>query len=467
MRNFKLEELNLKEPLFFTISNLGGGGSDKYREVVYADLLKNTPTLFNYYYLKYGDFATGWLREMGNYENFSDFLDYVRKDMIYNRNFFCSGYEFQENYSSRNTCLLLDSGASNIKNKIIKNESIFNIERFKEHFSNEMIEYYKFADRFKFHFVIGFDIGGKYTFKGEERTNETIINNNLEIERNSSEINSYLLEKTIEFYKGSTKFFPKIYAPVHGKTPDEYRKNVEYILFLEKKYGVKFFGFALGGIASSKQIIKEDWNISDDKLEELKKLSSVSKVQITNCLLASYACRIVKEKVGDRPIHALGAGNILNIIPLTYFGATSFDSQTPGRRAYDGNSKSSANVFNICSKDSFSKYLIGLLDKNFNAINNNSGALSYKSLNLVNDEAVDLCGCPICSKFEIEDIKKLYNQKEISNEYYYLARQLLNGHSVWQHNYLCKALNEDKLEFLENSSLKNLFIKLIKTIREN
>ena len=51
-------------PSFFWISNLGGGGSDKYRETVYLDLYDGVPTLYNYYYLKYPSFAQKWLSKI-------------------------------------------------------------------------------------------------------------------------------------------------------------------------------------------------------------------------------------------------------------------------------------------------------------------------------------------------------------------------------------------------------------------
>ena len=45
-------------------------------------------------------------------------------------------------------------------------------------------------------------------------------------------------------------------ATVHGKTPDDYKACANYILELEKKYNYRFWGFALGGIASYKKLDK-------------------------------------------------------------------------------------------------------------------------------------------------------------------------------------------------------------------
>ena len=37
-------------PSFFQVYNFGGGGGDKSRELIYADLTNNTPALINYFY---------------------------------------------------------------------------------------------------------------------------------------------------------------------------------------------------------------------------------------------------------------------------------------------------------------------------------------------------------------------------------------------------------------------------------
>lgn len=51
MRNFNINGKELPIPSFFQVYNYGGGAGDKCREIVYANLTKDTPALVNYYYL--------------------------------------------------------------------------------------------------------------------------------------------------------------------------------------------------------------------------------------------------------------------------------------------------------------------------------------------------------------------------------------------------------------------------------
>ena len=436
--NSKAIDINsktLKVPSFFMISNLGGGGSDKYRETVYLDMFKNIPCLYNYHYLTKADFAGRWLKQLYNYTTFADFIDFTRTDMKDVCGYYCEDYNFSP-YNAQETIYLLDSGAANIINDMLKECSITSSEEiFLEELLKKMKSYYDFSNRFKFDIVIGFDIGGKYTFKGDERSNTDIIEGNTHIKNNATSINNWLLEETIIYLSSLPNFYPKVFATVHGSTPKEYYENVLYILELEKKFDFKFDGFALGGIASSKSLDKETWGISKEVLTKISSLVSgrAGREEVYNAIIASFACRIVSNVVGNRPIHALGAGGKMNIIPLYYSGATSFDSQTPGRRAYDGNDSSSSLIFNPDSSQSFSKYLLPLIDTNL-SFYTNLDAGNYIKLNKVD---TTLCTCPICTNYPVPLLKDLYSKKHISNEYYYLSRQLINGHSILQHNLLC------------------------------
>ena len=63
----------------------------------------------------------------------------------------------------------------------------------------------------------------------------------------------------IQMYFGKAckvDYYPCVLATVHGKTPDDYKACANYILELEKKYNYRFWGFALGGIASYKKLDK-------------------------------------------------------------------------------------------------------------------------------------------------------------------------------------------------------------------
>ena len=51
MKNFDVHGKLLPAPSFFQVYNYGGGNGDKDREIVYAELTKDTPALVNYYYI--------------------------------------------------------------------------------------------------------------------------------------------------------------------------------------------------------------------------------------------------------------------------------------------------------------------------------------------------------------------------------------------------------------------------------
>ena len=406
------------KPSFFWISNLGGGGSDKYREIVYLDLYDGIPTLYNYYYLKYPSFATKWLNNIDEYKSFGDFLKYTRESMIYEEHFITEEH-IPGSYNYKDNIYLLDSGARNILNDIIRGK-IKLIEDIETTMKHEMFKYYDFAERLKFDFIIGYDIGGKYTFKDNETRDNRIINQMKKID--SINLNNELLIETIKYLKDK-KYYPRIYATVHGDTPDEYEESIKFIRKAEKEYGFEFYGYALGGVASAKKV-DDSW-FKDFNNNSLK-----------NEYLVTKALKIVKKYSGDKPIHVLGGGNKDNIPSLVINGATSFDCQSPARRAYDGNESSSALIFNINARESFSKYLPGLLEND--RMINTKGLIDYIKINAV-DNDTPLCNCPACKKINnILELKKLYSRKNESNEYYYYSRQIMNSHAIWQHFYLTK-----------------------------
>lgn len=441
------KEKNLIKPSFFTISNLGGGGSDKYRETVYLDILDNTPTLYNYFYLVQNNysgtipFAVNWLKNIENYNKFSDFIKYTREGMI-NAGYKCEKHKFKE-YDYNKTIYLLDSGAANFINLLHKNIDYINeTEKFKESLIEIMHQYYDFANKFKFDIVIGFDLGGKYTFKGSERIEESIINGNKLLKKNSLDLNEYILDETIKYIKSKDSFYPKIYATVHGKSKEEYANYTKLILKKEIKNNFKFDGFALGGIANCKGLDLNSWGITEENISSLKKVikKTGTSLECKNALVSSIACKEVSKLVGNRPIHALGAGGKLNIIPLWSCGATSFDSQTPGRRAYDGSGKCITNFNSPSNGDTFSKYLPGILNSRLESINKDV-KFEYIKINEVNDSIVQ-CQCESCVKADLGLIKELYCDSD--KESYYYARQLINMHAVHQHNYLCKLIYKYK-----------------------
>lgn len=468
--NYELNSKVLPIPSFFSISNMGGGASDKYRENVYGDILENTPILLNFFYLhqkklfELNNFGGIWLREMDSYKTMGDFLNYVRNDMINNSKYISSEHK-PHTLDYNDTVLLLDSGASNIINAIHKECNYITQKR---DFINRLIEimkyYYDFADRFKFDIVIGFDIGGKYTFKGNERSRE-IKELNKYILHDAEELNKILLEETIKYLTTKKEFYPKIFATIHGRNPQGYKSYTQHVLAMEEKYNFTFDGFAGGGIASAKNDdLRRSWGISDTVESEIKLINKKNKLEVYNAILSSYACKIIRNTINDnRPIHALGCGGKFNILPLYYAGATSFDSQTPGRRAYDGSAKNNPNVHDFNASGTFTKYMISGISCDLRPINN-TNIFSYSKLPQVANDTL-LCGCPSCNLTgDIKALKNLYtkisaNNKQTEDTYY--AKQLINTHGIWQHNYLCKLaqVSSDSSDIIRDFASHATFIK--------
>lgn len=423
------------------ISNLGGGGSDKYRETVYLDLFGDIPKLYNYYYLIKQDFAYKWLRNINNFDTFADFINYTRESMINEESYYSKSHRFRP-YNAHDQVILLDSGAANLINDILKHIDIKNdFQKFIKKIIEVMIKYYDFAARYKFDTVISFDIGGKYTFKGDERHNKQIIEGNKCVEEISNDLNKFFLIETIKYLKINKGFYPKVYATIHGNTPNEYLEYTKFILKTEKEMNYRFQGFALGGVASSKKIPKEEWGINTNEIIKINKIRKnvAGSTEIFNSIITSYATRKVRSLIQDRPIHVLGGGGKLNIIPLFFSGANSFDCQTPGRRAYDGNNNSTMHVFDNSYNGSFSKYLLGLINSDYKLINTGINEFMYMDLNKI-DSNIETCGCISCNISSIDKIKQLYSNKSQSNEDYYYSRQLINAHNIWQHQFLCNLL---------------------------
>ena len=68
--------------------------------------------------------------------------------------------------------------------------------------------------------------------------------------------------------------------------------------------------------------------------------------------------------------------------------------------------------------------------------------MSFSKINEVLDNDT-LCGCLACKSINnTRDIKDLYSKKNISDEYYYYARQIMNSHSIWQHCKLTELVSQ-------------------------
>lgn len=454
MRVLNVHNKQLPVPSFFQVMNYGGGFQDKTREVVYADLTSDVPLLLNYFYInndfEYG-FHSPYFNDIDQYATVGDMFNDIRRKMInIDRNIMSSYPEVEYDFNQR--VILLDSGASNIV-KLIAKEVDYNVEAFCERLIEVMIQYYDFADRYKFDIVVGFDLGGKYTFKAGETTDENLIAFYDSIDKDA--INYMLLEETVEYMKLKGDYYPCVLATVHGQTPEQYDEYTLSILEVEQQKEYSFWGFALGGVASFKGM--------DDLWYEGIDFRGTNKREMKGAVTPAKATKIVHNRVGDRPIHALGCGGFINI-PMNYFlGATSFDAASPARRVGDGNDLSVEYLHSETKPAGakFSKILIGGYNVRLEKM---QGEFDYYKICDVQDD-YELCGCAACRYVEyVSRLKELYGMKNEEPEAHYCARQVMNTHSINSHTSLCKvvAQYESMEDYVENnpSSLNESLIKM-------
>ena len=419
---------DLPVPSFFQVYNYGGGNGDKDREIVYAELTGNTPALINYFYINNSfphTFSSKLFNEIGRFNTVGDLYNFIRASLIKKGEIY-RGYSSPD-YDFNQKVFLLDSGAYNIMKQIAESVD-YDLALFRERILEAAAEYYDFADRIKCDIVVGFDLGGKYTEKDGEKKNPRLVRFLDSLDKN--EINNALLELTVKYIKEHPDYYPYVLATVHGDTPAEYSENTRYILSLEKQYNARFWGFALGGVASYKQVDPSWYNDIN--------LSQIGKRGFIETIVPAKASKIVRELVGDRPIHALGCGGYNNIALNYYCGATSFDAASPVRRVGDGSEESTRIVFDPTpSKVGFSKFFMGGINMDNTMRPEKTG---YIKLNEVPD-SMPLCGCPACLQAQtVHNIKQLYSMKSTNSEANYYSRQLIGLHAVMQHRKLCEIL---------------------------
>ena len=424
----------LPVPSFFQVYNYGGGNGDKDREIVYSEMTGDTPALINYYYInnRYPhDFQSKAFDDLSHYSCIGDLYNDIRSMLINKKKEIYSGYKSSP-YDFNNKIFLLDSGAANIV-KTIAEEIDYDAKKFDSLIVQHMKEYYDFADKLKVDIVVGFDLGGKYTEKDGEKSNKKLIDFLNSIDKEKT--NNLLLEETVKYLVEKKDYYPCVLATVHGALQSDYAKCVDYILQLENKYSYKFWGFALGGIASYKQVDASWYSDIDFKKS--------GKRGFVETITPARACKIVRKMVGNRPIHALGCGGYPNITMNYYCGATSFDAASPVRRVGDGNLASTKWVYVPApqvltnEKLSFSKYFVGGINEDDTL---RLEPCKYVNLNEVPD-SMSLCGCIVCKNAgSIKNIKDLYHMKATDNEACYYSRQLMGLHAVRQHRKLCEVI---------------------------
>ena len=432
MKYLNVHGKQLPIPSFFQVYNYGGGNADKDREIVYSEFTADTPALINYFYInnRYKHlFQSHYFDDLSGYKKIGDVYNYIRKQLITERKEIYSGYKSDDTYDFNKKVFLLDSGAANIV-KYIAKEVNYDVSKFHAEIVRHMKDYYDFADRLHIDLVVGFDLGGKYTEKDGEKYDAKLCNFFASIDPEA--INNMLLEETIKYLSSKTEYYPYVLATVHGALPSDYDACMDYILNLESMYSYKFWGFALGGIASYKQVDSSWYGDIDFGKRKRGFIETVTPAR---------ACRIAGKKAGGRPIHALGCGGYPNIAMNYYCGATSFDAASPVRRVGDGSAESTEKVYipTPLPKVSFSKYFVGGINED-NTLR--TEPCSYVKLNEVKD-TMSLCGCLACqSAGSVRNIKDLYHMKSTGDdEACYYSRQLMGLHAVRQHRKLCEIIS--------------------------
>lgn len=429
--NFDIHGKKLPIPSFFQVYNYGGGCGDKDREIVYSEFTGNTPALINYFYINNDyphQFQSKYFDDIYKYNKVGDLFNDIRHKLIEKGELY-SDYT-SEPYDFNQKVFLLDSGAANIIKQVAA-EVAYDSEKFRNSLIKHLRNYYDFANSLGFDLVVGFDLGGKYTEK--DGKNDIRLKKFL-LTLDVDEINNFLLEESVKYLSKKDKYYPHVLATIHGKTPSDYAKCTQHILSLEKKYNYRFWGFALGGIASYKKL--------DASWFDGINLQGIRKNDFAPLIGPARASKIVRGLVGNRPIHALGCGGYYNIATNYFCGSTSFDAATPARRVGDGNEHSARLVHSkkhIAGKG-FSKYFVGGFNADGSLIQDRP---AYINLNEVDDDLA-MCGCPACNAAKsILNIKNIYAKKVAGdNEAFFFSRQLMGLHAVCQHTRLCEIVSK-------------------------
>lgn len=458
-------------PVYFMTNDFGGGGTNIPRVYSYLEYFEDTnpPILLNYYYLNPNlgkpKFNVDWLRRIPNYEDIVFAFHEIRKD-FHKRGWTIHRHKLDD--TKWNPITMLDSGSGMILKYLIK---IGKIQSFNDIsiYENIVKNYIEFGTKLNFNICIAMDFAKKYTYKNGETKNQQyrIISKSFS---SDLEKNLYLLKMTLESLKNISAR-TSFYAPIHGETPAQYSEYVERILEIENEIGVKFDGFAIGSPLSESNHL---WQVPENVPNIIKKTAIFGK--------ATVSVRNILENRGDkRPIHVLAAGNIFSVIPLVISGADFFDCHSIWRRASDGNLKSAKYVFDYHKglevirrkgeEYSFSRILIPLLDKEGNIITENKKPWKFIILPKVTSDSFR-CDCPICEKYELDELKKLYKEGKEEN---YFVKILIYRHAIYQYEYLCKKLidvvnnNEDINKFIGEfpPRLRKDLMTTIKIIRDN
>lgn len=438
-------------PCFFITSDFGGGGTNVSRLIAYSDLMLDTNfhLLMNYYYLDINSklsprFDTKLVREFSTMQDIIDFIQRVKEEYLLGDNKKAVS-NFVHSNKKWSPIVLLDSGSGNILRDELRTGGISK-KNYKQKYDLIVKEFFDFIVLHKFDMGIAIDFAAKNTLKDNEAKDKDYLKGLKIFSNKNSELIDVTL-KEIKKHKGIN-----IYVPLHGNSLKEYLNHLSEVIKIEKREHVSFAGLAIGGLGNPKIINGKKWELPEVTNAKVKGMLYLHK------LIKSI--RDSLKKLGDnRPIHVLGAASPFNLIPLLMAGADSFDCHSAWRRASDGNETSKEIVLASLEKEvkniikaGSSKILAPLLDsKGQFIVSNSKFFLEFVDLYKVNSSNFS-CDCPVCAKYSIIDIKKLYSGKTEEN---YFAKILIYLHSIYQYEAISKKMTEFKsekeiIDFLNN-----------------
>lgn len=394
---------------FYITNNLGGGGTNVSRFVDYHQLFQmpHIGLLLNYYYLKglsKPAFDRPIIGKIANYNDIRDFLNDARKTFSAKRH--VSRFFTQSLDKTILNGYMLDNGCGNIIRDFINQNKLDD-----QAIQSIVLPFLDFSEKLAFDFSIALDYAKKYTYKGGETENEAMQQLWNEVVSDVS-MNLSLLDQTL-IAKKEKDYKKGIYAPLHGFNIESFVDYLGQVKDLEIKHGEKFSGFALGGIADSKNLPDAFWNVPAGFKKEMK-----------TGYIVSQLCKEIR-KHESRPLHVLGAGNIYILPFIINAGASSSDCHSAWRRASDGGYNKA-------------KVLVPLLNDQLEFIND-SNALKFVRIKELDNNVNFNNG------ITSELLKKLYSS---SGEDFYFGEILTFYIAMQQYDLLIK-FTETKNNYLE------------------
>lgn len=405
---------------FYLTNNLGGGGTNVSRLYDYIELfrLDNIGLLLNYYYLK-GQatpaFDSKLVSQIENYKDIQSFISFCRDYFGTKRH---TSSSFNSTSSIKINGFILDNGCGNfLRNHLGAGNSHTSIKSYVKPFLD-------FAESLHFDLSVSLDLAMKYTYKANEVNDPAFMRKWRQL-ASDNVINLSLLADALQAMKGTT-YKHKILAPLHGYNYQTFSDYLDEIIKLEKLNNVQFGGFALGGIANTRTLDDDLWDIPQGFTRNLK---------------SAYLChRLIStiRKKTDRHIHVLGAGNICTLPFLIHAGADSSDCHSAWRRSSDGGIDKA-------------KILVPLLDRNFNFINDKNCLEYVKIADISPDQFNFNCG------YAVSQIKSLLLSS--NKEDFYFGEIIMFYEAMLQYDIMIDFIQkhpDNYLDLLSNSPDANL-----------